>query len=101
MKKIIVLVALTFTTLQAPAQHRRERFGSETRVGFAIGGAAFILASALETPERVWVSSPSQNTNSYGKPGYWRQQKFYENPNKVACLLTGLTLAICSISIKF
>jgi len=105
MKKIIVLVALTFTTLQAPAQHRHKsvQFGTGERIGLAIGGAAFIMAGALETPERQWTpsSTPTQTRNSYNQSGSWGWQLFYQNPNRMACLITGTVLLICSISIKF
>jgi len=106
MKRIIILLALALATITSSAQshrHRNVQFGTGERVGFAIGGATFILAGALETPERQWTpsSTPTQSTNSYNQYGKWGWQPFYQNPNRVACLVTGITLMICSVSIKF
>jgi len=105
MKKIILSIALIaiISNSNAQSRHRKEHYGTETKIGLGIAGAAFILAGALETPERQWTpsSTPTQIRNSYNQSGSWGWQPFYQNPNRMACLITGLTLAICSISIKF
>ena len=107
MKKIILSIALIaiISNSNAQSRHRKEHYGTETKIGLGLGiaGAAFILAGALETPERQWTpsSTPTQIRNSYNQSGSWGWQPFYQNPNRMACLITGLTLAICSISIKF
>lgn len=105
MKKILILVLVLVSILpQVEAQSRRKTYHPDAplRVGIAAGGAAFILAGALQQTEKRWVVDPnSQSTNSYAQHGYWRDEKVWENIPRSACFITGALLLCVSISIKF
>ena len=102
MKKIITL-AILIASLNTNAQshhHNQKDLGNRFTVG--AGGVAFILMGALKTPEQRWVvDASSPNTNSYNQHGYWRTEKIYENPERSACVITGVILTTVSLTIKF
>lgn len=65
-------------------------------------GTSFLIAGLLQRPDQVWVpDTKSQFTNTFGEPGYFRDQKFYECKTKLLALTTGAIMMSFSIIYKF
>jgi hypothetical protein len=104
MKKTVMLVALALGMLAAkPA---KAQFGSNIEVSpnivTAVAGGAFLVAGALQRPDKVWV--PDQNGSMFdsaGNKGYWRNEKFYESPGRSLAMTSGVLLLGMSVIIKF
>ena len=104
MKKTVMLVALALGMLATkPA---KAQFGSNLEVSprlvTAVAGGAFVVGSLLQQPDKVWVrDGSSQNTNSYGEKGYWRNEKIYESPGRSLAMASGIALLGVSVVIRF
>ena len=104
MKKTVILVALALGMLATkPA---KAQFGSNVEVSprlvTAVAGGAFIAASLLQRPDKVWVPDANAQTfDSAGKPGYWRNEKIYESPGRSLAMASGIALLGVSVVIKF
>lgn len=104
MKKTVMLVALALGMLATkPA---KAQFGSNVevspRVVTAVAGGAFLVAGALQRPDKVWV--PDQNGSMFdsaGNKGYWRNEKIYESPGRGLAMATGAMLLGVSVVIRF
>lgn len=99
-----MLVALALGMLATkPA---KAQFGSNVKVSprlvTAVAGGAFITASLLQRPDKVWVPDANAQTfDSAGKPGYWRNEKIYESPGRSLAMASGIALLGVSVVIRF
>tara|TARA_R110000868_G_C10932596_1_gene766507 strand:- start:2050 stop:2364 length:315 start_codon:yes stop_codon:yes gene_type:complete len=104
MKKTVMLVALALGMLST--QPAKAQFGSNIeispRVVTAVAGGAFLLAGALQRPDKVWVSDQNGPMfDNTGNKGYWRNEKFYESPGRSLALASGVFLLGVTVVIKF
>ena len=101
MKKLLILLALclVFNTSQAQRRYNRIEPGA-VGVGLVAGGA-FIIAGIAQRPDEKWIQDSKGTFYNMGQKGYWRNETFWEDRNRIAAVASGLFLIGASITIKF
>lgn len=103
MKKLIILTILSFllSSNQSEAQHRQQKIEGGSIIVGSIAGGAFILMGALQKPDEKWIQDPNGTFINKNQIGYWRNETFFEDRNRVAAVLSGVFIIGMSIKITF
>jgi len=102
MKRLFILLALNLLILNtSQAQYRRVQVEAGPVIVGGIAGGAFILMGSLQQPDEKWIQDPKGPFYNMGQKGYWRNETFWEDRNRIAAVATGLFIFGASITIKF
>lgn len=101
MKKLFIILLGLSLTLSTQAQRKYNRL-EPGQVGFGlIAGGSFILFGLLQQPDEKWIQDPNGPFINKNQRGYWRNETFWEDRNRIAAVASGLFLFGASITIKF
>lgn len=104
MKKILLLTILGLILSLSESKSQNRRYSSDDVqvspvVLGVISGGAFILMGALQQPDEKWIESSSGTFYNKNQKGYWRNETFWEDRNRVAAVLSGVAIIGFSITI--
>lgn len=101
MKNIIIIILGLLLSFKSEAQQRRRAEVNAAPVVGALAGGAFILMGALQQPDEKWIQDPNGPFINKNQRGYWRNEKFFEDRNRVAAVASGIFIFGMSIKINF
>jgi len=102
MKNLIIIIISLLLSFKSEAQRRRNvDFEAGPVVLGTIAGGSFILFGLLQQPDEKWIQDPNGPFINKNQKGYWRNETFWEDRNRVAAVASGLFIFGLSVTIKF
>ena len=106
MIKRLIVIPLLLLILTANAQHvshKRKKDKAEVAMGVlgGIAGGAFIINGLAQKPDEKWIVDPKGPYYNMGQKGYWRNETFWEDRNRIAAVASGFFLIGLSLTVKF
>lgn len=102
MKKIIFLTLLGLLSYnQSEAQYRKRKVETTPIILGSVAGGAFILMGGLQKPDEKWIQDSNGSFYNMGQKGYWRNETFWEDRNRVAAVFSGIFIIGMSVKINF
>lgn len=102
MKKLFIISLLGLILSTSVQAQRKYNSLEPGQVGFGlVAGGSFILFGLLQQPDEKWIQDPNGIFINKNQRGYWRNETFWEDRNRIAAVASGLFIFGLSVTIKF